>query len=360
MAGSPPIVSPLTVTSGRTGGRYILEVQGSDFFVPDPPPASGPVPTPPPSVRVYFGSPDEWVEAERVDVLSSELLHVLVPSHDPGVVSLRVDNVNPDGTVSIGCSVVVQDAFEFKRPMLSGEVRTAERILARVVRALRQMFVREVLENVLITIHTDFDDAPQDGLNTVEVAKMPSLLLIGPNLATNRFYSSNVPRQVETNTGFHTLRPARTVDLNFNLVGLSEFKQEILNFSQEVAAFFERNPYLYVLRDPADPSLGRVRYELALTGDLETAGSPSDSNVRQFNTSCVIRGVDLDDENMVVRQTTPIEEVVLNPEDAVPGTGAGGDVLTGDGTTDPVTGGPTPWPVYLDPAIYQLALDTEE
>lgn len=358
----PTITTPLTTTSGRTGGRFLLVVTGTNFrVVHGPLPPTGPVPKQPPTIRVWFVNGAELTEAERVDVISATQLHVLVPSHDAAVVGLRVANVDTSGNTIPGEVVTAPNAFEFKRPMLSGEARTAERILARVVRTLRQLFVREVLENVAITVHTDFDATPEDGFNTIEVAKLPSLLMVGPNLTLNRFYSSNVKRSVDLmDGGFAELRPSRTVDLGFTLLGLSEFKQELLNFTQEVAAFFERNPYLYVLRDPANAALGKVRYELALTSDPQTAGAPNDSNVRQFSAECVVRGVDLDDENMVVRRTRAIEEVILNPEDAVPGTGAGGDVLVGDGTTDPVTGGPTPWPVFLDPAIYQLALDTEE
>ncbi len=357
-----PTIGSVSPTSGRTGGRYALAVLGTNFRLQDAPAASGPVPRPAASVRAWFIAADGTAtEAERVDVLSATRLYVLAPSHDPGIVGLRVSNVDADGVTVAGETVLAASAFTFKRPMLSGEARTAERILARIVRTFRRLLVREIHDEVSVTVHTDFDAQPEDGTHTIEVAKLPSLLMVGPGMEGNRFYSSNVKRSVDMQDGgWAELRPSRTVDLTFTLLGLSEFTQELLNFSQEVTAFFERNPYLYVLRDPADPSAGRVRYELACTSVPSTASQPNESNVRQFSATCVIRGVDLDDENMVVRVTRTVTETVLNPGDAQTGTGAGGDVLVGDGTTDPVTGGPLPWPVSFDPGVYQLALSEEE
>lgn len=355
-----PTISSLSPTSGVTGGRFLVVVQGTNFQLPAAPPATGPAPKPPASVRAWLVAADSTLtEVERVDVVSATQLHVLVPSHDPGVVALRVDNVDASGTTIPGETVTLANALTLRRPMLSGEAATAERILARVVRTLLRAVKREVMENVALTVHTDFDATPADGLNTIEIAELPSLVFVGPQLTNNRFYSSNVPRQVTVPGGFATLRPSRCVDVGFNLLAASESVLELLNIQQEVAAFFERNPYLYVQRDPADASAGRVRYELALTSDPQSGNTPNESNVRQFSAALVVRGVDLDDPNMVVRRTAPIEEVVLTPGTATSGTGAGGDVLVGDGTTDPVTGGPLPWPVYLSPGIYQLALAEE-
>lgn len=357
-----PTVGTVSPNTGRTGGRYLVGVVGTGFRLPAAPPLTGPAPVPPPSVRVWFiDTEGVATEAERVDVLSTTQVYALAPSHDAGVVSLRLDNVDANGATVAGESVTVPSAFTFKRPMLSGEARSAERILARVVRTFRKLLVREVIDEVSITIHTDFDALPEDGTSVIELAKMPSLLLVGPGMETNRFYSSNVKRTVDLEDGgFAELRPSRTVDLSFTLLGVSEFTQELLNFAQETTAFFERNPWLYVDRDPADPSKGRVRYELAMTTVPGTASQPNESNVRQFSGACVIRGVDLDDSSMVVRVTRSVSEALLNPQDAVSGTGAGGDVLGGDGTTNALTGGPTQWPVSFDPAIYQLALSEEE
>lgn len=357
-----PTVATVSPTSGRTGGRFLVGITGTNFKLPVAPPAQGPVPKPPPTVRVWFiDANNVLTEAERVDVVSATMLYVLVPSHDPGAVSVRVANVDAAGATVPGEVVTAANAFTFKRPMLSGEDRTAERILARVVRALTRLLKREVIENVSITVHTDFDSFPEDGTHTIEVAELPSLLLVGPQVAENRFYSENVKRSVDLQDGgFAELRPSYTVDLTFTLVGLSEYTQELLNFQQEMSAFGQRNPYLYVARDPADAAAGKVRYEMHVTAAPSTGSQPNESNVRQFQGTLVVRGVVLDDADMKVRVTRGLEEVVLNPGEGTPGTGAGGDVLVGDGTTDPVTGGPAPWPVYLDPAIYQLVLSEEE
>lgn len=357
-----PTIATVSPTTGRTGGRFLVGVTGTGFQLPPPPNATGVTPVPPATVRAWFvDASNVLTEAERVDVVSSTMLYVLAPSHDEGVVGLRVANVDADGATIGAETVTAANAFTFKRPMLSGEARGAERILARVVRALLRLAKREVLPNVSLTVHTDFDALPGDGTNTIEVAELPSLLFVGPAVTENRFYSENVKRTVDLQDGgFAELRPSYTVDLSFTVIGLSEYSQELLNLQQEVAAFGQRNPYLYVARDPADASAGRVRYEMHLTSAPSTGSAPNESNVRQFQGTLVVRGVALDDADMKVRVTRALTEVVLNPGESTPGTGAGGDVLVGDGTTDPETGGPTPWPVYLDPAIYQLALSEEE
>ena len=355
-----PTLTSVSPTEGRTGGRFLVVVDGADFALPAPPPATGPAPVPAASVRVWFVDGDGVAtEAERVDVASATRLYVLAPSHDAGAVSLRVSNVDADGETIPGETATLA-GFTFKRPMLSGEGRTAERILARAVRTLIRQLKREVLPNVSLTVHTDFDSLPEDGTHTIEVAELPSLLVTGPQVAENRFYSANVRRSVDLlDGGWAALRPSKTVDLTFTLLGLSEFTQELLNFAQEVSAFGARNPWLYVMRDPADASAGFARYEMQFTAEPSVGSQPNESNVRQFSATLVVRGVDLDDADMRVRVTRDVSEVVLLPGDAASGTGAGGDVLVGDGTTDSVTGGPLPWPVYLSPAIYQLALSEE-
>ncbi len=357
-----PTIGTVSPNTGRSGGRYLVGVVGTNFRLPAAPPLTGPAPVPAPSVRAWFiGANGIATEALRVDVVSATLLYVHVPSHDPGVVSLRLANVDENGATVGAELVTAPSAFTFKRPLLSGEQRAAERILARIVRSFMKLVAREVIEEVNLTIHTDFDAQPDDATNTIEVAKLPSLLLIGPGMVGNRFYSENVKRTVELDDGgFAELRPSPTVDLTFTFLGLSEYTQELLNLSQEVAAFFERNPWLYVPRDPANLAAGSVRYEVMMTTPPSVGTQPNDSNVRQFSGAFVIRGVALDDPSMTVRVTRAVTEVAVNPEDAATGTGAGGDVLVGDGTTDPVTGGPLPWPVSFDPGIYQLALSEEE
>ena len=49
-----------------------------------------------------------------------------------------------------------------------------------------------MLGNVSATVSVDYDDTTLDGLNVIAMAKVPSLVLSGPTLRPNRFYSANV------------------------------------------------------------------------------------------------------------------------------------------------------------------------
>ena len=78
------------------------------------------------------------------------------------------------------------DVFTYIRPAL-----TIESDLTRLVRALFQELKRQVLENVVLTVHTDFDAEAGAELHLAQIAQLPGLVLMGPELAEDRFFSTN-------------------------------------------------------------------------------------------------------------------------------------------------------------------------
>lgn len=47
-----PTITTVTPSAGPTGGRTLIHVVGTGFRLPDPPPSTGVVPVPGPTVRV--------------------------------------------------------------------------------------------------------------------------------------------------------------------------------------------------------------------------------------------------------------------------------------------------------------------
>lgn len=235
--------------------------------------------------------------APVVLVVSSTELRVKLPPGPAGVAALRVDNIDPAGQSLAGETVTVAAAITYARRDLS--VAAAEPILARATRALIRLVKEQVLAETVNTTSTDFDASTADNLNIVELAKLPAVILNGPQLAENRFYTSNVVRRTAPDAaGVQVeLGPVYTADMRFNLVGASDSENELLRLQQELVSLFQRVIWLDVPRDFADLSKGYDRFELdfAPDGDFQTASAPNVSNVRQFTGTVIIRGVELSD-----------------------------------------------------------------
>lgn len=283
---------------GPTAGRTLVQIVGTGFqtqAVAPPPPTGGPVPPPPPSVEVLFGTEP----ALEVQVVDDELLRVLTPIHDPGSVDITIRNIDAAGVAIPGEEVVAIGAYTFARPKLTAEFPSD---LQRVVRAMIRELKRQVIANVNLTVHTDYDDETGASLALAKIAKMPALILVGPDLSENRFFSLNEPvdfdeqNLVDNEHDFVTTRAPYTVDLTFTIAGVSDRTTELLNLMAATAMFFESNKFLIMDRDPSDPAKGRVRYELDLAdgGDMRVTGDTNNSNVRTFVGSFVIRGFDLE------------------------------------------------------------------
>lgn len=314
-----PTIAAVSPIAGASGGRYLVTITGTNFQLPPVPAATGPSTAPNPSVRVSFVGTTRTAAARRVYVVSPTRMFVEVPAGDPELVSVKVENIDQHGVLVGAETVTKAAAFTFKLPDL-----TADSTLVRVARALLQDLKRQVLANVSLTVHTDFDELPADGTNRTEFAKLPALVLIGPKLATNRIYSTNEARRVPdlsdgSGQGFLELRPPVTADLEFEILGGSEATMELLALLSEVARYFSRNIALAIDVDAADPTKGQVSYEMEMpfTGLPSVTSRPNEDNVRQFSGSFVIRGVDLDDADMAVLKGKKLADYVQTGADPV-------------------------------------------
>ena len=324
-------IDPATV---HTGGVALASIAGTNFRVPPlPPPNLGRVADPVgPGVAVLFdGEPSDLVM-----VLSATRLLVRVPpspievvqanAYGEGAVSVTIRNLDGDGVPIPGEEVVAPDALTYQRAQLATETDLT-RIVRELIRALR----REVIANVSHSTHTDFDSDPADLLNITELAEVPGLALLGPTLNENRFYSINEKPSADDplwSRERNVRRVPYTVDLTFVLVGVTDQKQESINLMALATQFFERNPFMYLQRDPADASAGRAKYEMDFVedGDLRDVSTPNESNIRAFSGTFVIRGFDV--EGVAGFQTDQVHTKTAYTDDE-------GVRLQSEGSVDP-------------------------
>jgi hypothetical protein len=251
-----------------------------------------------------------------VDVLASDRLTFLAPPGEAGPADVVVQNLDDAGNPIAGEEATAPAAFTYVQPRLA-----VESDLTRLVRTLLRELKRQVHPNVSLTVQTDFDAQTGDELHLTELASLPGLVLVGPELTENRFYSLNRPPELPVGDGTAVRRRVPyTVDLGFTLVGVADHTTELLNLMAATELFFHRNKFLEMDRDAGSPLAGRVRYEMDFTpdGDLRVTSQPNESNVRSFSGSFVVRGFDFEDLAGVagdgaLARTAPVETAHLEP-----------------------------------------------
>jgi hypothetical protein len=332
-----PTITSITPNTGLTGGRLLVEVIGTNFQLPPVPPLTGPSDPVNPSVSVLFGTQESPVVA----VISPTRLHVLTPSAtfdptaaNPGAVSVTVRNITQAGAVIAGETATLVNGFTYTRPALETTSQT-ESLLARVVRAIIVELRRQILNNVELTVHTDYADMPGTGM--AMLSSLPGLVLAGPRIRRNAMFTDNSARAEAAGGGLYTeARPSYTVDLVFSLTGVDDTTQRLLNLMHEATTFFLRNRYLKIPRDPAAPNGSLVQYEMGIepAGDFDMgtiAGSTENSNIRTFSGEFAILGLDLDDPSMTRAVTATVEDILL-----------GGVISDGSGSPTQADGSPQP------------------
>lgn len=272
-----PVITSLSAATGPSSGGDLVVLRGTGL--------AG-------RVAVTFDDVAGEVVSVRPEG-AGFAVQVRTPAHAEAVVDIVVRNLDAAGAPVPGEVATLPGAYRFLRPRI---VKEAD--LTRLVRALLRELKRQVIENVSLSVAVDFDDTPLDGLDVVTVAKVPSLVLSGPRLKENRFFSSNEPHEevVASPSGpeLQRRRPGYTVDVEFGLTGASDRAVELLNLVAAVAKFFSRNRWLELPRDPDDASKGTARWELDPAGDLRTTLDGKD-DVRAFTWGLIVRGFDVDE-----------------------------------------------------------------
>jgi hypothetical protein len=272
-----PALIDVSPASGPASGGDLVRLTGTGFAA---------------RLAVRFADLTAVVLTVR-DEAGVSVADVRTPPHAEGVADVTLYNLDADGVPIPGEEAALAGAYRFLRPRLATEAD-----LTRLVRCLLRELGRQVLANVSVTESVDYDDTTVDGLSVVALSRLPSLVLSGPRAQENRFFSTNEPHEdVVPGIGGPELlrrRPPFTVDLAFTLTAASDRTIELLSLMAAVATFFNRNRWIELPRDPADPAQGSVRWEMDPQGDLQTRLDGPD-DVRAFSQGFVIRGFDLDE-----------------------------------------------------------------
>jgi len=294
-----PTITSVTPALGPTGGGRTITIIGTNFQTWQIPPPNG-MKTGPvwPTVRVRFGG----VACRVVQVPSTTKLYVQPPptplpiekpAFGEGLVSVEVAHLDVDGNVITGELATLPNAYTYRRVQLAHNSD-----LSRLVRQLALRMQAEIIPNVSVSTHTDYDPQAGDGLDTLGIAETPAIALLGPKLVENRFHSLNQRGQTQLGGGLVGVRrEPYTVDLQFQLLAVSDKALESLNLIPLVTQFFMRNRHISMLADPDAPSQGEVEYELVWMADgaPEMGATPNEANLKQFSGRFAIRGFDIED-----------------------------------------------------------------
>jgi hypothetical protein len=271
-----PVLNGIAPASGHSSGDDLVKIIGTDFSQ---------------KVAVRFGD----FNAEIIVVRESgglSVADVRTPSHAPGFVDVTLTNLDENSEPVPGEQVVLPDAYRFLRSQI-----TTEADLTRLVRTLLRELKKQIVENTSIAVSVDYDDTTGDGLDVVAMSKLPSLVLSGPRIEENRFFSVNESREVGVAGPYGPEiirhRPPYTLDLNFTITVASDHTVELLNLMAAVATFLNRNRWIEMPRTPGDPGQP-VRWEMDPDGEFRTRLDEGD-DVRVFTCGLTIRGFDIDE-----------------------------------------------------------------
>jgi hypothetical protein len=317
-----PTIASVTPSTGPTGGRTLVEIIGTNFQLPPAAAATGKTTAPNPSVRVLFGGKP----ATRVRVISATRLQCLTPitpkvptdaADASGAVNVMVENIDQNGVTVPGETVSAANAYTYAMPKL-----TAETTLTRLTRAFIVELRRQVVNNVELARHVDFDPATGDNMSFIEVAGLPALVLIGPELRYNGVHGNDSvqPVTISGSTGSVHYAP-RVRDLVFEVMGITDSVVARSNLIELFEGFMQRNPWIYLDRDESNPAAGQNRYELNYVfGEDPRAGARSvNSNVVTWTTRVYLQAVQVEGiagfaDSDVIEQDATVDQVVLSSQ----------------------------------------------
>jgi len=295
-----PVISSISPATGPTAGGDLARVSGVNFAA---------------QIEVLLGDAEATVISVREESGDS-IADIRTPSRIAGTVDLVVRNLDTAGVPVPGEEAVQADAYRFLAPQI---IREAD--LTRLVRGLLRELKKQILANASMTVSVDYDDTTIDGLNVVALSRLPSVVLSGPKVSENRFFSTNTHHEdvVPGSSGPELLRrrPPFTVDLSFTITAASDRTVELLNLMAAVATFLNRNRWFELPRDPEDEDAGTVRWEMDPEGDFQTQLDGSD-DVRAFTCGFVVRGFDID-EGLPLDLGKAVVELDVGAEAIVPG-----------------------------------------
>lgn len=298
-----PVIHSIQPAEGPAAGRTLVCILASNLK-PQEPAAPGTFIPPPLTTRVLFGD----AEASDVQVFNKSKLTCITPPAKPGAVDVQVINLDPDEPATAAAG------FEYKRPDLMAVTE-----IDHVSEALRGRFSDQVLENTLLSQDSDYDGFPQDMLDRAQTATLPSIVLAGPRMPVNLFFSEYTRRQEALAAGEALIkRPAYTVDLRFDVFVFARTRKQQLALAVALMANINKRRILDVAQNSEDPAAGTVEFDLDFEGggELRAIQRPNISNLSSLAGEIVVRGVRIENEpgfpdDLAVERSRKITDINL-------------------------------------------------
>lgn len=296
-----PTITAVSPQTGAPTGGQLVQITGTDFRLPTPPGPAIPAPVAPPSVRVAFGG----VQSPRVDVISATRLLVAVPKRSMPigtdgqttlgevVVDVTVENIDDAGVLIPGETVTSLSAYTYVRPGVAYD--SGPYSVTRVTALLIDLLRSEVLANTVLETSTDYD--PNTGTTQIEVQKTPQLILTGPSLTFNSFFTFRGAYPVPgLNPGETFLkRRHRVVDLEYEIIGVTNSTVELNNLIELLEVVVDRNVSLQFECTPGqgDFITLELRWEVDPRYERQGASPGLISDLRVFRSTVEVVGLPL-------------------------------------------------------------------
>lgn len=292
-----PTITSVAPNTGPVGGYALTIITGTHFNLPTPQADTGPAVFFPATIAVTVNGRDaleiEQISATELWILTPQLLNPT--TEDPiAPVNIVVTNLDINGVPIGGETVTATNSYTYKRPVIhstSGNATARPHPFTLVSSALIFALRREVFMNVVQTTHVDYSEP---GVVSLAVAKVPSLVVQGPNITKDLSYTHNEEDliTIDSNTT-NVKQPPDVLRLGYTFLCVTDNEAELLNIMGSFQLFFMKGKWLNVQLDPLDPSQGSVNLVMQLTQFPQATTTPSDNNLRVWIAAADIRGVEV-------------------------------------------------------------------
>lgn len=317
-----PTITGVSPALGTPTGGQAVEILGTNFRQQTlPVPGVIPTPEPPKSVSVTFGG----TPAVRVEIISDTRVFAYTPKRSmpisgddtlgSEIVDIVLENIDDNGVLIPTETVTSVGAYTYKRPGISSaESGDFLRVTAEFIDLLRS----QVLGNTVLNTSVDYD--PDTGVIIIPVENVPQLIVTGPTMAFNSFFSSwDEPTRATGNPSeFFKGRRSRIVDLSYEIMGVTNSDMQLINLEATLITVLDRNVNIDLPIDVNDPGAGTTPIELHITQDpvYERVEAQSKSDIRAFTAIIVLKGFPLNTLPGVAQDAvqSATHEITQDPE----------------------------------------------